>query len=196
MFRELVEKNRSYRGYDESVRVSKDDLLEFVDLTRYVASSVNMQPLKYYICYEKEKVDALQKLTKWARALPELDLPYPGMRPTAFIVICQDTSINSNLNRFLRDIGAVAQTMLLAAVERGFGGCMIGNFDKGDVKSLLGLDENLEPNLIVAFGKPDEEIVITDIKEDGDTNYYRDATGRVHYVPKRSLEEIVLNNNQ
>jgi len=44
--------------------------------------------------------------------------------------------------------------------------------------------------LIVAFGKPDEEVVLTDAA-DGKTAYYRDAEDR-HYVPKRALSEIVL----
>ena len=53
MLKELVIKNRSYRGYDPKVRLTKEDLLELVDLTRYTASSVNEQPLRYYIAWEK-----------------------------------------------------------------------------------------------------------------------------------------------
>ena len=34
-------------------------------------------------------------------------------------------------------------------------------------------------------------VVITDVKEDGDIKYYRDAN-QVHYVPKRSHEEVVV----
>ena len=93
---------------------------------------------------------------------------------------------------FLRDIGIVAQTMLLAAVEKGLGGCMIGNFSKKKTKELLHLPEEIEPNLIVAFGKPAEEIILTEVGEDGSTNYYRDETNRIHYVPKRALEDILL----
>ena len=46
--------------------------------------------------------------------------------------------------------------------------------------------------LIVALGKPDEKVVITDVPKDGDIGYYRDEDD-VHYVPKRRLEDIVLN---
>ncbi len=190
MFRDLVEANRSYRGYDESYSFTKEQLLNYVDLTRYTASSVNMQPLKYYIAYEKEKAEQVLALTKWARALPQMTLPHDGMHPTGFIVICQDTEISPNTGRFLKDVGIVAQTILLAAVEEGLGGCMIGNFVPADVKESLGLTENLEPLLIVALGKPAEKIVLTEVK-DGQLNYYRDEND-VHYVPKRSLEDIVI----
>lgn len=190
-FREIVVANRSYRGYDESFRFTKEKLLEYVDLTRYTASSINIQPLKYYIAYEKSEVDTIQKMTKWARALPDRNLPYEGKRPTGFIIICQDTDLFANTNRFMKDVGIVAQTILLQAVEDDLGGCMIGNFNPDEVKATLNLSDNLVPLLIVALGKPAEEIVITDVK-DNNTNYYRDEND-VHYVPKRALEDIVIN---
>ena len=191
-FREIVIANRSYRGYDESYKFTKEKLEEYVDLTRYTPSSVNMQPFKYYIAYEKSNVDTIQKMTKWARALPELNLPYEGKKPTGFIIICQDTNIFSNTNRFMKDVGIVAQTILLQAADDGLGGCMIGNFNAEEVKSTLDLSENLLPLLIIALGKPAEKIVITEVKEDGKTDYYRDEND-VHYVPKRSLEDILIN---
>ena len=61
MLKELVIKNRSYRGYDPKVRLTKEDLLELVDLTRYTASSVNEQPLRYYIAWERKR---------WSRFCP------------------------------------------------------------------------------------------------------------------------------
>ena len=82
--------------------------------------------------------------------------------------------------------------MLLAAAEKELGGCMIGNFDKNGLKKLLQLPEGIEPNLVVAFGRPAEKIVLTDVGEDGNTRYYRDETGTVHFVPKRSLKDVLL----
>ena len=76
-------------------------------------------------------------------------------------------------------------------LDMGLGGCMIGNFVRAEVSEALDLPDHLEPLLVVALGKPDEEIVLTDLPEDGNTNYYRDADD-VHYVPKRALEDIVL----
>ena len=192
MIRDLVLKNRSYRGYDEKVSISRGTLEEFVDLARLCPSSVNKQPLRYYLACEREETEKVLGLTKWARALPELTLPHPGMHPTAFIVICQDTEIDSNLNRYQKDVGIVAQTMLLAAVEKDLGGCMIGNFESGEVRKTLGFPESIRPLLIVAFGKPAEKIVLTEVPENGNTNYTRDEND-VHYVPKRSLADELLN---
>ena len=80
MLKDLVLKNRSYRGFDESVRISRETLEGFVDCARLCPSSVNKQPLKYFLAWEPEEVEKVQGLTKWARALPEMVLPHPGKR--------------------------------------------------------------------------------------------------------------------
>jgi len=189
MFRDLVIKNRTYRGFDESCRIDRETLLDLVDLTRFTAASANLQPLKYFIACEKEIVDAIQPLTKWAGALSHLNLPYPGTRPTAFIVICQDNTISSSAG-MLKDVGIAAQTITLGAAEKDLGCCMIGSFELAALKELLKLPEHIEPKLVIALGKPAEKIVLTDAV-DGKTTYYRDEAG-VHYVPKRPLDEILL----
>jgi len=191
MIKDLVRISRSYRGYDESRAVTKEELMELVECARLAPSSVNRQPLKYYLAWEKEEVGRIQAVTRWAKGLPELTLPHPGKCPTAFIVICQDTKISDSMARFQKDIGIVAQTMLLAAAENGLGGCMIGNFSAVELKKVLGLPENLAPMLIVAIGKPDEEIVLTEIAGGESVDYYRDEHD-VHYVPKRRLEDLVI----
>ena len=191
MILELAKKSRSYRGYDESRRITKDELLHFVNCARFAPSSVNGQPFKYFLAYEKEVVDRIQPLTGWARALPQMKLPHPGHCPTGFIVICQDTEWGPDLKRYLKDVGIVAQTMLLAAAEKDLGGIMIGNFSPEKVSETLSLPENLVPMLIVAFGKPDEKIVVKEIENGESIKYYRDEND-VHYVPKRKLEDIVF----
>lgn len=190
MFKDLVKKSRSYRGYDESRRITREELMEFVDAARFAPSSVNGQPFQYILAWKKEDVDRIQPLTGWARGLPHMKLPHPGECPTAFVIICQNTDWGSDLNRYQRDVGIVAQTMLLAAVEAGLGGIMIGNFNPKRVASELELPENLVPMLIVAFGKPDEEIVLVEVEAGESIKYYRDEND-VHYVPKRKLDDIV-----
>lgn len=191
MLKDLVFANRSYRGYDESYRFTKEKLISYVDLTRFTASSVNAQPLKYHIAYEKDEVDLIQKMTRWARALPEIELPHKDMCPTGFIIICQDTDISENLARFQKDIGIVAQTILLSAVEDNLGGCMIGNFSADEVREKLNFSKNLQPMLIIALGKPNEKIVIKEIENGESVNYYRDEND-THYVPKRKLKDIIF----
>ena len=195
MLKDLVTKSRSYRGYNENRKVTKEELLEMVECARLCPSSVNAQPFCYYLAWEPEEVEKIQALTNWARALPQMTLPHPGKCPTAFIVILQDTTIGESLARYQKDVGIVAQTMLLAATEMGLGGCMIGNYNAGKVKEALALDEKYAPMLIVAIGEPAEEIVLKEVEPGENMAYYRDEND-VHYVPKRKLKDIVITAKQ
>lgn len=192
MLKDLVLKNRSYRGFDESFTFTREDLIEYVQLARLCPSGANLQGLKYYLVYDRNEVEKLLPYTHYAAALPELHLPREGSHPTAYIVICQDMRITDNLGRLQKDVGIVAQTMLLYAVEQGLGGLMIGNFELGNVKKVCGLPDFLSPVLLIALGKPTEKIVLVDVAENGSTTYYRDQDD-VHYVPKRRIDDLVIN---
>ena len=191
MLIDLVKKNRSYRGYNENRNVTKEELLELVDCARLCPSTANAQPLRYYLAWEEEETRRIQVHTNWAKALPQLKLPHKGMCPTAFIIILQDTAVDENLSKYQKDVGITAQTMLLAATEKGLGGCMIGNFGAGSLKAELNLPDNLAPLLVVAVGEPAETVELVEIGQGESTNYYRDEKD-VHYVPKRRLEDIVV----
>ena len=160
MLKDLLEKNRSYRGYDETRKVTEEELRELVACTRLCPAAANVQPLKYFLAWEPEVVNKIQPLTRWAGALPQLHLPEEGKRPTGFIVICQDTRISENLTAYLRDVGITAQTMLLAAVEMGLGGCMIGSFQKEELKKALDeADQSDGPVLIDCHIGMDEKVL-------------------------------------
>ena len=55
---------------------------------------------------------------------------------------------------------------------------------------LLGLPEYYQIVLVMALGKPIEQVVVEDVDETGNIKYYRDKQG-VHHVPKRSLKELI-----
>lgn len=78
MLKDLLKKNRSYRGYNEERQVTEEELTDLVDCARLCPSSINGQPFRYYLAWKKEEVDRIQAQTKWARALKDLTLPHPG----------------------------------------------------------------------------------------------------------------------
>lgn len=187
---ELVRKNRSYRGYDESVSVTSEQLYRLLSCVRLTPSSTNLQPLKFLVTNTPEENAKIFPYTKWAWKLSHLHLPYEGHRPTAYVVIFIDRTIAQNPTPFLKDVGIAAQTLLLGAVEQGLGGIMIGSFDHDAILKEFSLPDTLQPELVVALGKPDETIVLEDAKG-GEVSYYRDAQD-VHHVPKRPLKELIL----
>ncbi len=191
MFKNLVYESRSYRSFDESRIITSEELAEFVDCARYAPSSVNKQVLKFKLLNQKEDTEKMTALTGWAGLISsQVKLPPDGHHPSAYIIICHDTEIAPESPALLKDVGIAAQTIMLAAAEAGLGGCMIGCFNAAQVKEAFGLAENIIPELVLAIGKPDETVIVTEA-QNGNVAYYRDKNN-VHYVPKRPLDEIIL----
>jgi Nitroreductase len=188
MIRELISKNRSYRRFYENEIVEMDTLKELVDLARLSASAANLQPLKYTLSNAQEKNEGIFKTLGWAGYLKEWNGPEKGERPSAYIIILNDLSISKNSSL---DPGIAAQSILLGAVEKGLGGCMLGNINKKELKAKLKLEDNYEIALVIALGKPKEEVVSEPIELTGDVKYWRDEE-EIHHVPKRALDDIIL----
>lgn len=186
--RELTLKNRSYRRFDQSKKISLHQLENWVDLARQSPSGANKQPLKYGLIASEEANEKVFQTLKWAAYLSDWDGPTEGEKPTAYIVVLQDKNISPVL---IGDQGIPVQTLLMAAVEEGYGGCILGNVNHSMLREFLKLPSHLEIIWVVALGVPSEEIHLVEVTETGDIKYYRDDK-EIHYVPKRSLKEVVV----
>jgi nitroreductase len=189
MLKDLALKNRSYRRFDESARIPLDVLRGLIDLACVVPSAANRQPLRYRLVYEPSDCAAVFETLAWAAALPEWPGPAEGERPSAYILVLDDKSIPGNHDI---DVGIAAQTILLGAAELGYGGCMLASVRRPELLA----QQSLSPDayalpLVIALGKPAEDVRLVPVPSSGVTTYYRDGSG-VHYVPKRSVEEATV----
>ena len=189
MFKDLVCKTRSYRAFDESRPITEQDMRALIDIARRVPSGMNKQPLRYRTVSTKQELELMYANTRYAAAL-RIKLPPEGHKPTGFIAIFNDTEVGSPESLALKDCGIAAQTILLAATEMGFGGCMLGSFDPARLAQDLSIPARYIPLLVIALGTPAEEVVLEDA-QNSTVTYYRDADN-VHHVPKRRLEDILL----
>ena len=179
----LLAKNRSTRGFDPSFKVRHDQLLSLVEAARLAPSAMNQQVLRYRLVTEEEAHLLLPHIRMGA-ALPELKLPLEGTEPNAFVVICTNKE-----SRYVdMDMGIVAQTMLLRAVEMGLKGVCIAAFDHEAVSEALHLP--LSPQLILAIGRSAERIEIVDINDGESTTYYRE--NGTHFVPKIHSYDLII----
>lgn len=186
-FSEIVKKNRSYRVFYEEKKISSDILMELVDNARLIPSVLNLQPLKYYIV-DYDKRNLVFPHLKWAGYLTDWDGPEEGERPAAYIIILADKNIFANVKY---DHGIAAQTILLGAVSKDMGGCIIGNINRESLTQALEIPDNFTIELVIALGFPKEKIVLKEINSGDDMKYYRDSEG-THYVPKRKLADIII----
>ncbi len=189
MIKELVMKNRSFRRFFENEKIEYNTLSDFIDTARYTAASVNLQVLKYKIVNEKDENYKVFMNLAWAGLLKDWNGPEEGERPSAYIIVLCDKTISTAKPI---DVGIAAQTILLAATEKGYGGCMFGSIRRDKLAAEFDIDlERYSIELVIALGKPKETVKLVEVPESGSTAYYRDDNG-VHYVPKRSLDEIIL----
>ena len=188
MLRDLVLKNRSYRRFHEERAISRDTLVELVDLARLSPSGGNMQALKYILSCDPKTNGRIFPYVAWAGYLKEWGGPKEGERPSAFIIILHDTTIRANAGI---DPGIAAQSITLGAAEKGLGACMMGAIQRDALRASMQIADQYEIALVIALGVPAETVVLEKVGPDGDVKYWRDAAS-VHHVPKRSLEEIII----
>ena len=188
MFSDLVLKNRSFRRFDQGVRIGQETLIELVNLARLSPSPSNLQGLKFWPVADELECEQVFSCVKFAGYLKDWGGPKEGEKPTGYMIILGDKEIKPT---FEIDAGIAAQTMLLGAVEKGFGGCMIKAIKQDKLREFLAIGENLEIVLVIALGKPAETVVIEDYDPAHGIEYYRDEQG-IHHVPKRGLNELIL----
>jgi nitroreductase len=188
MIRDLILKNRSYRRFNEKVAVERETLRELVDLARCSASASNRQPLKYYLACAPETNAKIFPTLRWAAALTDWPGPSEGERPSAYIIILGDTAVSKT---FGVDPGIAAQSIMLGAVDKGLGGCMLASVDRDRLRELLDIPEQYEILLALALGSPKEKVVLEELKPGDDFRYWRDSDS-VHHVPKRRLDDIII----
>ncbi|MCZ7664532.1 MAG: nitroreductase family protein [Thermoleophilia bacterium] len=187
-FAQLVRRGRSYRRFNETEVVDVAILRDLVDLARVTPSAANLQPLAYVLITDAETRARVFPCLKWAGRLKDWGGPAPGERPSAYIVVLGDTQIAGEINC---DHGIAAQTILLGALTRGLGGCMMTGMDREALREVLDLSDRYRILMVLCIGKPAEQVVLEPLGGDGDVAYWRDAEN-VHHVPKRALEDIIV----
>ena len=179
----LLKRNRSYRGYDAARLVSREELLGLLEVVPWVGSGNNAQPLRFRLVTGEETA-LVHPLIKLGAALPEEHLPHAGEEPSAYIVVCSDSS-----GRAVDiDLGIAAQSILLRAVERGLGGIFILNFRADALQEALSLP--LPPLAVLGIGKPAERIFLLSAHPGDSLAYYR--KDGAHFVPKLPVEDLLI----
>jgi nitroreductase len=185
--KELVFKTRSYRRFNQAYIVETSVLEDLIDLARLSPTGGNRQPLKFLIYNTPEECQKIFPYLAWAGYLTEWPGPEKGERPSSYIIILGDKRITEV---FGIDHGIAAQSIMLGATEAGLGGCIIASIKRDELSEALSIPDNFEILLVLAIGKPVENIIIEDIKED-DVKYWRD-NDKNHHVPKRSLGDLII----
>ncbi|MEJ5201417.1 MAG: nitroreductase family protein [Anaerolineales bacterium] len=188
MLSELIRKCRSYRRYHAEISLSLDTLRELIGLARLIPSAFNRQPLRYLLINDAQNKELVFSYLVWP-VFGEWTKPAQNERPAAYIVILGDTEIAAH---FGVEAGIAAQTILLGAVARGLGGCIMGALDRESLRDALKIPERFRILLVIALGVPAEQVVIEPLAPGQSPRFWRDASG-IQHVEKRSVDDLILN---
>ncbi|MBN2134211.1 MAG: nitroreductase family protein [Acidobacteria bacterium] len=180
--KELLQKTRSYRRFDQSVPVPMEVLKDIIENTRYTSSAMNKQPLSYILITNHQLNEKIFVNLKWAASLKDWDGPVEGEKPTGYIIMLSHGD-NKVTNTW--DAGIALETIALSLMEKEYASCAILSFNKNNVKSILDVPDDKNIEIVIAVGKPGEKIVIDDAEGDK-LSYWRDEDD-THHVPKRRL---------
>ena len=181
----LLRRNRSCRGYQQTHIVSIETLKKIVEVNTLIPSARNQQVLRFRLVTRGEEANAVLQQCKFGGALPELHLPFEGTAPEAFIVICSCVEENRMVDI---DLGISAQSMLLKAVDLGLNGLIVCAFNKENIRKKLQLP--FEPLAVIAIGKSAEKAECVPISASQPHAYYR--KNGIHYIPKVRAEDLIL----
>lgn len=187
MIDKLALKNRSYRRFQQKEKIGRNLLEELVNLARLSPSGGNLQPLRFCISNDAQENEKVFGHLSWAGYYKDWPGPEEGERPAAYILILADRNASKPPEI---DAGIAAQSIMLGAVENGFGGCIIGSIQKEKLHQNLQLPDDYRILLALALGKPKEEVLVEDM-ENENVKYWRDEEGR-HHVPKRKLKDLII----
>ena len=169
----------------EKILIGEEELEQIVAVNALLPSAKNQQALRFKLVTEDTGADKVLENIKLGGMLPELHLPFPGTEPKAFIIVCTTVPESKMLHV---DAGIAVQSMLLRAVDMGYNGLIIGAFNAKKVEEAFALP--YPPVLILAIGKGNEKIELTEISAEDNHAYWRE--NGVHYVPKVRWKELII----
>lgn len=161
-------------------------LTDIIDAARLSPTANNRQPLRFLVVNDPSLCAGVFPHTYWARSLGPEGRPKEGEQPTAYILILADKKLETPW--ISHDVGAAAQTIMLAAQDSGIGTCWMASIDRDALTEILGIPGEYRLDTLISMGYPAQKSVYEDTQ--GDVTYYKDEQGTMH-IPKRRLEDVL-----
>ena len=156
-FSELIKRRESCRDYDETKKVSREDLTAMVEAARLCPSACNSQPWHLVVVDTPElasKMAGFLHVKEWGTNIHTHQVP-------AFIIVTEETPAKLRprieerfgSQHFAQlDIGGVTAYLTLKAADLSLSTCIMGVFQEEEIKAMLSIPEEFKIRLIVSVG--------------------------------------------
>lgn len=170
-FQEIITGRRSIRKYDESVKISKEEMTGILTEATLAPSSVNMQPWRFLVIDSEEGKAKLAPLAKfnqtqvttssaviavfgdlnnfeygeeiYGKAVELGYMPLEVKERQISVLSAHFSALDPQVNKdtVLIDGGLVSMQLMLAARAHGYDTCPMGGYEKDQIAEAFGLDK-------------------------------------------------------
>ncbi len=148
---ENILSRRSIRRYTAEP-VSEETIKQLLEAAMSAPSANNRQPWQFVVIDDRELLDAITEVHRYAQMLKEAPLA---------ILVCGDLQRAKRQGYWVQDCSAATENLLLAAHALGLGAVWLGVYPNEQrlvgVRHLLRLPEQLEPFSLISIGHPAEQ---------------------------------------
>lgn len=152
---EVIKSRRSIRSYLD-IQIPDSDLNSILEAGLYAPSGKNRQPWRFLIIKDKNKIRQISKFTAYSRFMHNAPV---------LVLVYLASSGDYSIEKDALSIGACMQNILLAAAEKGYGSCVIG--ERYSLKLEIENMNHMEYKLIcgICIGKSKEKEYGVEFKE-------------------------------
>ena len=151
---DAIKKRRSIRKYDPKYVVPDSDIELLLEAGMLAPSAVNMRPWEFIVVKNREKLDEITKIHRYAQMMKTADHA---------IVVCALAELHKGKfidGMWAHDCGASVQNILLQAAHLNLGTCWCGIHPQeklmDEFRALFNIPKTVVPFAVIAVGKPDE----------------------------------------
>jgi nitroreductase len=159
---------RSIRVFDEKAGVEKEKIIKLLKAAMAAPSACNIQPWEFIVVTEEDTIKKIKKTIK----------QYGDYNTNTVIVICGSNEYIPWKDNGIVDCSAAMENIMIAAPTLGLGTVCIGGFDRIQIKTVLGIPENVEVVGMLYLGYPKEA-------KEPRTRYVEDAVHWEHFDSSR-----------
>jgi len=143
-----IQKRRSVREYLNK-EIEKEKIEEILKAAMTAPSAHNRRPWRFWLVRDKEKKEKLAQIQPWASFVAEA--------PVVLVIGSEEDK------RWVENCAVVAALVYLEATNQGLGTCWVqvkgmrtekGEESEGEVKKLLGIEENIRILCLMPLGYP------------------------------------------
>jgi nitroreductase len=182
MFLDVIQERRSVRTFDSTVKISRQEMTEILELATLAPSSSNLQPWRFLIIDKPElkkkllpisfnqqqvvEASAVIAVLGDVKSYKKAEKIYgqaveAGFMPadTAKSFIERTVGMYSNLQPEVArqivytDGGLISMQLMLVARSKGYDTVPMGGYDKAKFVEAFGISEQFVPVMLIAIGK-------------------------------------------